>query len=759
MRFKRAGRRPERFPTNLRVLTVLFLPVLLGLGRSLENPAPPIPDWGYGPEGQPFWVFLSQGSWESQEFWEALEKLPFSVRVRSEWLQAVSVQGHPLSVGGLRDLPGVTLVRPVAQLPPAMEEGVFASPQGIDSVYGELEGPLTSLGVPRAHGLGFSGTGIRIGILDGTFQRGHSTLRTRPPLAERDFVDLDGSVAPEPSEPPEMASHGTALWSLISGDLPGVLRGVAPGVDVLLARVRDSGELAPADEDRWVAGLEWLESQGARIVVSGVSFRVFAESGYSIDELDGNGTPATRAADEAALRGVLLVSPVGNQGPGPMSLESPSDGDSVLAVGAVDTRGIPAAFSALGPTGDGRPKPDLYAPGTELQAASGLGDQALERVNGTEFAGALLGGAGALLVEAYPDRGPTEIVELLRSSASPDTGSVIGVPNVASAIIFPFGVDAAPVEEATGGGELTNLSPQFRWSAPTLHPQGLPITFHIELAEDSVFRVVSISDSVVGTFARRLPFALPARSRLFWRIRARSVQGIERSTPAQGPLQVPSWVRLDTFNEPGGSELVDPQPTFRWSAVPLSPPSDPLTFGLQVVSDRETEIVQEYLGIEGEEFTLPTPLPFNIPLRWRVIARSGGAADTVMSAGPFVVTSGANPPATILYQNFPNPFPDHEAGVDETRIWFDLADGTTVNLSVFDLRGRLVRRLIPGRGCSPVDLPPGVYGRDPGPSPDPCVGFSWDGRDDSGRTVAPGVYLLRLKAGGVVDVRRVVLWR
>jgi len=171
------------------------------------------------------------------------------------------------------------------------------------------------------------------------------------------------------------------------------------------------------------------------------------------------------------------------------------------------------------------------------------------------------------------------------------------------------------------------------------------------------------------------------------------------------------------------------------------------------------EILQSYPGLTEKEFRVPSPLPFNVPLRWRVIAQSaGGVADTVTSAGPFVVTSGANPPATILYQNFPNPFPNREMGTEETRIWFDLAHASRVELAVFDIRGRLVRQLVPRRNCPPAELPAGVYGREGGPPEGPCETFSWDGRDDRDREVPPGVYLLRLKADGIVDVRRVVFW-
>jgi len=633
------------------------------------------------------------------------------------------------------------------------------SPQQVDSTYGGLWESLEALGIPQAHELGFLGTGVRIGILDGTFLDGHVTLRTRPPLAMRDFVDLDASVYSDPADPPGAASHGTALWSLIAGDFPGLLRGGAPGVDVLLARVRGFGDLSPVDEDRWVAGLEWLESQGARIIVSGIGFREFQNSSYSIEDLNGDGTPATRAADQAARRGVLVVAPMGNNGPGPQSLEAPADGDSVLAAGAVDSRGVPAAFSASGPTGDGRSKPDFFAPGLAVEAASAVGELTLEQVSGTEFAGALLAGALALAVEAHPDRGPMELMEMFKRSTPPGEGVVVGMPHTASAIIFPDGLFALPLQEVDGEGEVTTLAPQFQWTAPTLHPLGLPVTFHLELSEDSLFQTVQISDSVVGTFARRPHNPLPPRTRLFWRVRGRSIQGVERATSFQGPLTVPSWVSLEVLNEPSGSELVDPQPEFRWRSPELPAPAGPFTYELQVVSDRESELIQSYPELEEVTFRIPSPLPFNLPMRWRVIAQArSGVADTVTSAGPFVVTSGANPPATILYQNFPNPFPNTEFGGMETRIWFDLARASTVELAVYDIRGRLVRQLIPGMGCGAVKLPPGLYGRDDGGEADPCTTFSWNGLDDRGRDVEPGVYLLRLRAGGVVDVRRVVFW-
>jgi hypothetical protein len=107
------------------------------------------------------------------------------------------------------------------------------------------------------------------------------------------------------------------------------------------------------------------------------------------------------------------------------------------------------------------------------------------------------------------------------------------------------------------------------------------------------------------------------------------------------------------------------------------------------------------------------------------------------------VTSSAAPPRTLLYQNFPNPFP--RAGVLNTTVVFDLAVAGRVSLSVYDLRGRLIRRLIPDarEGCTggPIRLDAGSYGQTPDPL---CVTTQWDGHSDSGDRMPAGIYLIRL---------------
>jgi hypothetical protein len=85
---------------------------------------------------------------------------------------------------------------------------------------------------------------------------------------------------------------------------------------------------------------------------------------------------------------------------------------------------------------------------------------------------------------------------------------------------------------------------------------------------------------------------------------------------------------------------------------------------------------------------------------------------------------------------YPNPFNL------ETTVRYSLPEPQSVNLQVYDVRGRLVRVL--------VDDTRVEAGRH---------WVVWDGRDRRGQQAAPGVYFCRLQAGPHAETRRVVLLR
>ena len=114
------------------------------------------------------------------------------------------------------------------------------------------------------------------------------------------------------------------------------------------------------------------------------------------------------------------------------------------------------------------------------------------------------------------------------------------------------------------------------------------------------------------------------------------------------------------------------------------------------------------------------------------------------------------PRTTLLYPNFPNPFPT--AGIFETCGWFDIASATDVILEVLDIRGNVVRTLVPSPEIQSLHQA-GRYGRGTGDIPNGfgCDGrYTWNGFASDGAVVPPGVYLLRMRAGGAELVRRML---
>ena len=110
---------------------------------------------------------------------------------------------------------------------------------------------------------------------------------------------------------------------------------------------------------------------------------------------------------------------------------------------------------------------------------------------------------------------------------------------------------------------------------------------------------------------------------------------------------------------------------------------------------------------------------------------------------------------TLLYQNFPNPFP--AASSRTTCLWFDLRTTGHVELTIHDLRGHRVRTIVPGE--LPGDLAAGRYGR---ASPLDATGcdarLTWDGTADDGRVVPAGVYLLRFKTDSEREIVKKILF-
>src|SRR5690606_33629667 len=132
--------------------------------------------------------------------------------------------------------------------------------------------------------------------------------------------------------------------------------------------------------------------------------------------MDGNTALITKGADLAASKGILVVNSAGNSGNNSWKfIGAPADGDSVLAVGAVDTLKQMAVFSSYGPSADNRIKPNVCAVG-QFAAVTNF-NNSVSYSNGTSFSSPIIAGAAAILWQKFPNVNNMEIFKAIQNSA------------------------------------------------------------------------------------------------------------------------------------------------------------------------------------------------------------------------------------------------------------------------------------------------------------------------------------------------------
>ena len=371
------------------------------------------------------------------------------VRHQSRWLNAMSVEATASQVAALEALPFVARVELVRRFRQRREEMSLrgASTEAEEPMrkastldYGTSFGQVNQIKVPFLHDVGLDGSGVVIAVLDAGFDNlPHPAFASTRVIATRDFVNGDESVADGGIGE---GSHGTATLSVIGGFQRGEIIGPAYAASYILAKTENTESETPVEEDNWAAAVEWAEAMGADVVSSSLGYLTYDRPfpSYRASDLDGGTAISTRAADLAGERGVMVVNSAGNEGfdARANTLGAPADGHLVLAVGAVTSTGARAPFSSVGPTADGRIKPDVAAQGVAVKVARPDGSSGYATANGTSFSCPLTAGVVALLVQASPSATPSQVFDALRSTASqagrPDNLLGYGIVNALAAL-------------------------------------------------------------------------------------------------------------------------------------------------------------------------------------------------------------------------------------------------------------------------------------------------------------------------------------
>ncbi|MDF2453394.1 MAG: peptidase [Bacteroidota bacterium] len=312
---------------------------------------------------------------------------------------------------------------------------------GTNSVVGYKYGPsltqVSQIGADCMHNNGFRGQNMVIAVIDAGFDQVNinqvfDSMRTEGRLlGTRDYVQGNTSVY-------EDYLHGANCLSLMAGNTPGQLIGTAPKAGYWLIRSEEAATERIIEECNWVVAAEFADSVGADITTTSLGYTTFdiSSQNHTYADLNGRTAIASIAATMAARKGIFVLNAAGNEGGGSWNYVGvPADADSICTVGSVNGGGVHSGFSSVGPTSDGRIKPDLSSMGEgSYVCAPGFSFQS---GNGTSYATPILAGAVACLWQANPTKTNMEILNALKATASksstPDNSYGWGIPNMCAA--------------------------------------------------------------------------------------------------------------------------------------------------------------------------------------------------------------------------------------------------------------------------------------------------------------------------------------
>jgi serine protease AprX len=419
----------------------------------------------------------------------------------SKWFNAVTVENVDSAI--LCEIMELPFVRPVplkkisSFIPTQTKPSIASYTKEASIDYGNSCRQIEMHNGELLHASGYTGKGIHIAVIDAGFndadeQDAFTKLwQEERILGYRDFVNPSSSFF-------QGHTHGTTVLSVIGGFIPGYLAGTAPDASFWLLRSEDGNTEYIIEEDNWIAAAEFADSAGVDVINTSLGYSIFDDpmQNHSYHDMDGNSTRISKGADIAASRGMLVVVSAGNEGNSSWRyISAPSDADSVLAVGAVDSIRVIAPFSSRGPSSDGQIKPDVCAMGVRNFGVNAAGT--LARSNGTSFSAPVIAGLAACLWQANPDAGVMDILTVIKESADrykkPDTLYGYGIPDFNLANIL--------LKRRTKQLDPANPTIAF----PNPFSSEIYVWFNTDDVSDITVTLYDLSGKIVYTAQRKIP--------------------------------------------------------------------------------------------------------------------------------------------------------------------------------------------------------------------------------------------------------------
>ena len=329
------------------------------------------------------------------------------------------------------------------------------------SVSREITPNITQVHADQVWGLGYTGAGVVVAIVDSGVNYDHLDLADHLWDGGAEFPHHGYDIVNGDDDPMDDKGHGTHVAGIVCGDgTSGSQTGVAP--DATLMCVKTTAADGFGGAVNIAGGMEWAVEHGCDLInlsqgMAGAEVadkEIFRRTCTAI--LDA-GIVALVCAGNEGLSILQMAYPIPNNVRVPAScpppyldpdqLANPGGLSCVVAVGAVNYNDAAADFTSQGPVtwqdtefgdyaydpGIGLIRPDVCAPGVNIKSLDYQNTSGYTTMDGTSQATPCVAGIVALMLQKNPELMPDEICRILEETSvklTPNKSNVTGVGRV-----------------------------------------------------------------------------------------------------------------------------------------------------------------------------------------------------------------------------------------------------------------------------------------------------------------------------------------